>query len=140
MVLSLARVYGRKLTPAVARDLALTFGAAVLGRRLFYYLANLVPVAGWALGTGVAAGTTMALGYGIATWLATGQKISQDGYRGLAEDITRSLLKSIKNIPDRRSAGKSIPSIVADAWTDIGSMTAAEPDSAAHELHNAGQP
>jgi small GTP-binding protein len=122
MVLSLARVFGRGLTLARAKELAVTFGSAVLGRRVFYYLANMVPLAGWLLGTAVAAGTTMALGYGVATWFATGEKLSVENMTKLAAALTRSLGDSFRRFPEKGSLKDNIPALIADAWQRVSQI------------------
>jgi uncharacterized protein (DUF697 family) len=122
MVLSLARVFGRGLTLARVKELAVTFGSAVLGRRVFYYLVDMVPIAGWLLGTAVAAATTMTLGYGVATWFATGEKLSLENMSKLAAALTRSLVDSFRNYPEKGSLKDNIPSLIADAWQRISEI------------------
>lgn len=122
MVLSLARVFGHGLTLARAKELAVTFGSAILGRRVFYYLANMVPLAGWLLGTAVASATTMALGYGVATWFATGEKLSVENMSRLAADLTRALGDSFRRYPEKGSLRDNIPALIADAWQRISEI------------------
>ena len=131
MVLSLARVFGRDLTPARAKELALTFGSAILGRRIFYYLVDMVPVGGWLLGTAVAGATTMALGYGVATWFATGEKQSLAETSKLAGELSRSLVDSFRRYPEKGSLRDSIPWLIADAWKHIGEIAAEHRGNAA---------
>ena len=122
MVLSLARVFGHGLTLARSKELALTFGSAILGRRVFYYLVDMVPLAGWLLGTAVAAATTMALGYGVATWFATGEKLSIENMGKLATALTRSLAESFRRYPEKGNLKDNIPSLIADAWKRISEV------------------
>jgi small GTP-binding protein len=122
MVLSLARVFGHGLTRARSKELALTFGSAILGRRVFYYLVDMLPVAGWLLGTAVAAATTMALGYGVATWFATGEKLSVETMSKLAAALTRSLSDSFRHYPDKGNLKDNIPSLITDAWKRISDV------------------
>jgi small GTP-binding protein len=122
MVLSLARVFGRDLTLARAKELAITFGSAVLGRRVFYYLVDMVPIAGWLLGTAVAGATTMALGYGVATWFATGEKLSIADMSKLAAALTRSLVDTFGRYPEKGSLRNNIPWLIADTWKRIGEI------------------
>jgi small GTP-binding protein len=122
MVLSLARVFGRGLTLARVKELALTFGSAVLGRRVFYYLVDMVPLAGWLLGTAVAAATTMTLGYGVATWFATGERLSLENMSKLAAALTRSLVDSFRSYPEKGSLKDNIPALIADAWQRISEI------------------
>ena len=122
MVVSLARVFGRGLTIALAKELAVTFASAILGRRVFYYLVDMVPLAGWLLGTAVAAATTMALGYGVATWFATGEKLSMENMSKLAAALIRSLVDSFRRYREKGSLKDNIPSLIADAWKRISKI------------------
>lgn len=114
MVLNLARVFGHRLTMRRARELVLTFGSALLGRTLFYQLVNLVPVAGWVLGTAVAVATTMALGYAAAVWFARGERLSKARVKELSEALTRTLVESFKRAPDKAALRKNIGAAVRD--------------------------
>jgi small GTP-binding protein len=124
MTLNLARIYGHGLTPGRAKELAVAFGSAMLGRRIFYYLVDLVPAVGWVLGTAVAAGSTMALGYGLATWFAGGEKLSKTSVRGMAEEISRTLLDGFKQYPEKGSLRENIPAMIGDTWKRIGDIAA----------------
>ncbi len=115
MVLKLARVYGLRLSPARAKELVLTLGGAFLGRTLFYQLVDLVPVAGYALGTAVAVATTAALGYAVTAWFAYGERPSEEAMRRLSESLTRALLDSFKRFPSPASLRQGIRTAVADA-------------------------
>ncbi len=128
MVLNLGRIYGRKLTLGRAKELALAFGSAILARELFYSLVDIVPVVGWALGTAIAAGTTMALGYAAAVWFASGEQPSRAAIRQLAEEMTGMLVNGLRHLPDRGSARKDINILVSDTWKRAGESAAGKPD------------
>ncbi len=113
MVLRLARVFGFQLGPGRAKEIVLTLGSGLLGRTLFYQLANLVPVAGYLLGTAIAAGTTMAVGFSVAAWFAYGERPTSQAVRALSERLTRALIESLKGSRDRRSLQQSIRAAAA---------------------------
>ncbi len=126
MVLRLARAFGYKLSPARAKEIALTLGSGLLGRTLFYQLVNLVPVAGYVLGTAIAVGTTMALGYTVAAWFAYGERPSSAAVRRLGEALTRSLVDSFRQAPDRRSLRQRLQAAVAEALGRLSAMPSPE--------------
>lgn len=114
MVLSLARIFGLPMTARRARDVLVTFGSAILGRTLFRQLVDLVPVAGWLLGTAIAVGTTAALGYAVSTWFASGEKISREGVKEMSEVFSRTFAESFKKFPERGSLRANLQSIVVE--------------------------
>jgi GTP-binding protein Era len=103
MVLSLARIFGFALSPGRAKEVIATFGSATLARTLFYQLVNLVPVAGWIVGTAIASATTMVLGYSVAAWFAYGERPSGEAVRKLSEEITPILMGSFRKLLSKRS-------------------------------------
>lgn len=115
MVLRLARVFGFDLSPARAKEVVLTLGSALLGRTLFYQLVNLVPVAGYVLGTAIVTGTTAAIGYSLSTWFAYGEQPSSEAVRRLSERLARALVDAFRGSPDRQALRRSIRSAVDDA-------------------------
>lgn len=112
MVLRLARIFGYHLGPARAKEIVVTLGSGLLGRTLFYQLANLVPVAGYILGTAVAAGTTMAVGYSVAAWFAYGEQPTGQAVRQLSERLTTALIEALKKA-DRRTLRRDIRAAIA---------------------------
>ncbi|HOQ97213.1 MAG TPA: 50S ribosome-binding GTPase [Anaerolineae bacterium] len=119
MVLKLARVFGLKLSLARAKEIALTFGSGLLARTLFYQLVDLVPVAGYVLGTAIAAGTTMALGYSVAAWFAYGERPSSDAVKALSRRLTQLLLERLKRYPDRKALRDGIELAVQETLHSI---------------------
>lgn len=119
MVLKLARIFGYRISPARAKEVVVTFGSGLLGRTLFYQLVNLVPVAGYVLGTAVAAGTTMALGYAMSAWFAYGERPSGEAIRSLSETLTRALLESLKRFGSRQELKGGIDASLRDTYSRI---------------------
>jgi len=119
MVLKLARVFGYPLGPARAREIVVTFGSGLLGRTLFYQLVDLVPVAGYVLGTAIAAGTTMALGYSVAAWFAYGEKPSSRAVSALGERLTALLVERLKRFTSRRELRDGIEITLRETLNDV---------------------
>jgi uncharacterized protein (DUF697 family) len=73
MVLSMARIYNYRITLARAKELTASFGAGVPGRTLFHELSKFGGPPGWVVAMGVAAGTTVGMGYDSALWFEKGE-------------------------------------------------------------------
>lgn len=112
MVLNLARIFGCRLTPARAREVLFAVGSGFLGRTLFYQLVDLVPVAGPVLGTAIAAGTTMALGYSVAAWFAYGERPSRQALKALSESLSRALAESLRRFPSPQAVRQNLAASV----------------------------
>ena len=102
LVLGIARVYNYDITPARARELAVTFGLGFLGRTLFQELSKLGGPPGWALAAAVAAGTTVVMGYAAATWFERGEKLTGDSLKRLTKAVTDTVLDSLRNFGKKR--------------------------------------
>lgn len=102
LVLGIARVYSYDITPARARELAVTFGLGFLGRTLFQELSKLGGPPGWALSAAIAAGTTVVMGYAAANWFERGEKLTADSLKQLTKAVTDTVLDSLKNFGKKR--------------------------------------
>ncbi|HRE27621.1 MAG TPA: 50S ribosome-binding GTPase [Anaerolineales bacterium] len=102
LVLGIARVYNYELTPARARELAVTFGLGFLGRTLFQELSKLGGPPGWALSAAIAAGTTVVMGYAAANWFERGEKLTGDSLKRLTQAVTDTVLDSLRNFGQKR--------------------------------------
>ncbi len=102
LVLGIARVYNYDITPARARELAVTFGLGFLGRTVFQELSKLGGPPGWALAAAVAAGTTVVMGYAAATWFERGEKLTGDSLKRLTKAVTDTVLDSLRNFGKKR--------------------------------------
>ncbi len=119
MVLKLARVFGFKLSPARGKELVIAFGSGLLGRTLFYQLVDLVPVAGYVLGTAIASGTTMALGYSLAAWFAYGERPSSEAVKTLSKRLTRLLADRFGRYPNRKALKDGIEITVKETLRSV---------------------
>jgi len=102
LVLSLAGLYGYKLTPARARELVATFGAGFGARMLFQQLVEIVPVAGWVLSSAVAASVTAGIGYAAMLWFDRGEKVSAEAMHTLVEEWTIHLASALKTLGEQK--------------------------------------
>ncbi len=130
MVISIARIYTYRIDLARARELVATFGAAVLGRTLFYELTKFGGPPGWLVAAGVAVGTTAALGYASAVWFERGARLSPEDIRRIARATGESVVDRLKDLGRRRPKRVTLKERVDRALQDLpqpeGDGTAAE--------------
>jgi GTP-binding protein Era len=108
LVLGIARIYGEKITMKRARELIVTFGAGMLGRTLFYELSKFGGPPGWILSAAVAAGTTVAVGYGAMVWFERGVKVSREELKRISGAVGETLIERLKTMGQRRPNRKSL--------------------------------
>ena len=125
MALSIARIYGKRLTLARARELIFTFGMGVLGRTLFIELTKLGGPPGWVVSVGVSAGMTVSMGYAVATWFESGERLPSATMlrvaRAVAQNLTgrlrkgsrlsmrRQVAEALRTLPPRERAAEPGP-------------------------------
>ncbi len=102
MVLGLARIYAYRITAARARELIATFGLGLLGRSLFYELSKFGGPPGWLVAAAVAAGTTVAMGYGAAAWFDRGERLSREQMRRLSRRVSQGVVERLRRLGRRR--------------------------------------
>ncbi|MEW6568095.1 MAG: GTPase [Chloroflexota bacterium] len=102
LVLGLARIYAYRITMARARELIATFGLGLLGRTLFYELSKLGGPPGWLVAAAVAAGTTVAMGYGAAAWFDRGERLSREQMRRLSRAVSQGLIARLRRLGRRQ--------------------------------------
>jgi small GTP-binding protein len=114
MALSIARIYGKRLTLARARELIFTFGMGVLGRTLFIELSKLGGPPGWVVSVGVAAGMTVSMGYAVATWFESGERLPSAAMlrvaRAVAQNLTGRLRKGSRRSM-RQQVGEALQTL-----------------------------
>jgi len=119
MVISIARIYTYRITLSRARELVATFGAAVLGRTLFYELSKLGGPPGWLVAAGVAVGTTAALGYASAVWFERGARLAPEDIRKIARATSESVVDRLKDLGRRRPKRVTLKERVDRALQDL---------------------
>lgn len=108
LVISIARIYNYKITPARARELVATFGMAFLGRTLFEEFSKLGGLPGWLLSAAVAASTTVAMGYAAVRWFEKGEKLSAGTLRKISQNLTAALLETLKGLGKHKPGQKGL--------------------------------
>jgi len=119
MVLTIARIYNYRITPARARELLTTFGLGFLGRTLFYELSKVVGLPGWILAAAVAASMTMATGYAAAIWFERGEKLTRQQVRALSKTLSTYLVDILKKRGRRKPSREELEEKVQQALDEM---------------------
>lgn len=108
LVLGIARIYDYQITPARARELAVTFGLGFLGRTLFQELSKLGGPPGWLLAAAIAASTTVVMGYAAIVWFERGEKLTGDSLKQITKNLTDHLIASLRNLGSKKPSKASL--------------------------------
>lgn len=108
LVLGIARIYDYELTPARARELAVTFGLGFLGRTLFQELSKLGGPPGWLLAAAIASSTTVVMGYAAIVWFERGEKLSRESLRQITRSLTDYLLNALRGLGTKKPSRQSL--------------------------------
>jgi small GTP-binding protein len=123
LVLSVARIYGYKITPGRARELIATFGIGLLARTGFQELSKLGGVPGWILSASIAAATTVAIGYAATTWFSSGEKPTQEALHRIVADVTSYLKDQLIGLGKKKPDEQTLRERIAQSLRDLpGSM------------------
>ena len=115
MVVSIARIYDYKITAQRAKELVATFGLGFLGRTLFQQLSKLGGVPGWVLSAAIAASMTVVMGYAAVRWFEKGERLSSEALKKLTQEMTTSLLQTLKGLGKRKPDKKKLREQIAQA-------------------------
>jgi GTPase len=130
MALSIARIYGKRITLARARELIFTFGMGVLGRTLFIELSKLGGPPGWVVSVGVAAGMTVSMGYAVATWFERGERLPSAAMLRVARAVAENLVGRLRGGSRktlRRQVGEALETLPRlDPGQEAGEAKAGE--------------
>ena len=102
LVLSVARIYGFKITVGRARELIATFGVGFIARMAYQQLSKLLGVPGWVLSAAIAAATTVAIGYGAMMWFAHGERPTRENLQTMATEIGSHLRDRLLELGEKR--------------------------------------
>jgi len=108
MVMTIARIYQYKITPARAKELLATFGAGFLGKMLFTELSKFVGVPGWLLSAAVAASITAAMGYASIEWFSKGERVTKEKMQEISQKLAGVILARLKNTFKRKPSKKTL--------------------------------
>jgi len=108
LVLGIARIYNYDLTPARARELAVTFGLGFLGRTLFQELSKLGGPPGWLLAAAIASSTTVVMGYAAIVWFERGEKLSGESLKQITRTFTDYVLNALRGLGTKKPSKQSL--------------------------------
>jgi small GTP-binding protein len=122
MVLTLAQIYGNKLTFKSVLELASTFGAGWLARILCQELSKFAGVPGWVLSASIAASATLTIGYTALSWFETGAMPAKEDMekraQSLQQRIKEALLRLGKGKPSKKRVTQELERILPDVFPD----------------------
>ena len=119
LVLSISRIYGFRITAARARELIVTFGAAMVARTAFQQLSKLGGVPGWLLSSAIAASATVAIGYAAMTWFSRGERPTQAALRKQTSEISMYLRGRLANLGRRKPSERALKQGVTKALQEM---------------------
>lgn len=96
MILGIGRIYHYPIGIGRIRELSSVFGLGFLGRMVFYELVKLGGPPAWLVASAVAAGTTVAIGYGAMSWFARGERLTHGRTLQVSKAIAGYLLSVVR--------------------------------------------
>jgi len=138
LVLSIARIYGFKITLARAKELIATFGIGLVARTIFQQLSKLGGVPGWMLSAAIAAATTVAIGYAAMTWFAQGERPTQETLHQITADVTDYLKEQLKTLGDKKPDRGTLRERITEALNTLPQSLRPNPRTSARgtDEHN----
>src|SRR5690606_3269131 len=115
LILGIARIYDYQLTPARAREVAGVLGGGFLARTLFYEVSKLGGPPTWLVAAAVAAGTTVAMGYGAILWFDRGERLSREAIGTVARTVSEHVVEGLKGLGRRRPSRQRLSERVREA-------------------------
>ena len=114
MVITIARIYQYKITPARARELVGTFGLGMLGRTLFQQLSKFASVPGWLLSSAIATSMTVVMGYAAIEWFEKGERVNSERFNELSKELSQSMLERFKQVFKKKPSKKKLKETVIE--------------------------
>jgi small GTP-binding protein len=121
LVLSIARIYGFRITFARSKELVATFGVGMIARTLYAQLSKVLGVPGWVLSASIAAATTVAIGYGAMVWFDRGERPTQETMKKLVSGITAHLADRLVSMGRRRPDQATLRERLSEGLKDLPS-------------------
>jgi GTP-binding protein Era len=119
LVLSIARIYGFKITAARAKELIATFGIGMIGRTIYGQLSKVLGVPGWVLSASIAASTTVVIGYAAMIWFSRGERPSQQALRKMVAELSVHLRDSLVGLGKKRPDRVTLRQRISQALQDL---------------------
>ena len=129
LVLSIARIYGFRITPARAKELIATFGLGMLARTVYQQLSKVLGVPGWILSASIAAAATVAIGSSAMMWFARGERPTQEAMKRMVSDVAAHLRDSLLGLGKKRPDRETLRQRLTHALKDLPAHL--RPDAAA---------
>jgi len=114
MVITIARIYQYKITPARARELVGTFGLGMLGRTLFQQLSKFASVPGWLLSSAIATSMTVVMGYAAIEWFEKGERVNSERFNELSKELSQSMLERFIQVFKKKPSKKKLKETVIE--------------------------
>ena len=119
LVLSIARIYGYKITPVRARELIAALGMGLIARTAFAQLSKLGGVPGWMLSAAIAASTTVAIGLAAVTWFGHGEKPTRASLQRIVAGVTDHLRVRLLGLGRKRPDRATLRQRLTEALKDL---------------------
>ena len=119
LVLSIARIYGFKITLARAKELIATFGIGLIARTIFQQLSKLGGVPGWILSAAIAASTTVAIGYAAMLWFGRGERPTRESLHNTVADVTDYLKDQLMALGQKKPDRGTLRERITQALNDL---------------------
>ncbi|MCD4828465.1 MAG: 50S ribosome-binding GTPase [Candidatus Cloacimonetes bacterium] len=119
MVLTIARIYGRKLSVRNAKEIITTFGVGLASRLAFQQLSKLGGIPGYVLSASVAAATTLVMGVGAVNWFAHGEKPTQQWINDRVREVSELIVYKLKQQGGRRPSRRELKLRISEAVRHI---------------------
>jgi small GTP-binding protein len=118
LVLTIARIYDYKITPARAKELFATFGLGMIGRTLFQQLSKLGGVPGWLLSSAIASSMTAVMGYASMVWFEKGERVSQKAMLEMSKNLTATMLMKLKSTFKRKPSKQKMEGTMGEILSE----------------------
>lgn len=116
LVLTIAKIYGKRMGVAHALQTLGTLGAGVAARTLFAELAKLGGVPGWVLSASVAASATVVIGYSAVIFNETGRKPSKAQLSHLTRSLQGRFAKLLGSLGRRKPKKAQVTQMLDEAF------------------------
>ncbi|MGM9999108.1 MAG: GTPase [Candidatus Bruticola sp.] len=126
LVLTIARIYDKKMSYARASELLATLGVGLLGRTIAGQLSQLGGPPGWAVSASIAAACTVVIGYSCMLWFESGIKPSAETSKQLCQAIGGAVLTVIKSIGRKKADRPKLDEAVQEAVEKVTRRLSAE--------------
>jgi small GTP-binding protein len=119
LVLSIARIYGFKISLRRAKELIATFGIGMIARTIFQQVAKLGGVPGWILSASIAAATTVGIGYAAVGWFGRGERPTRKTLQKTVADVTAYLKDQLMGLGEKKPDRGTLRERITQALSNL---------------------